>query len=169
MFKKIPKNVKKMFKVMMFFALSSFIIINLFFRVSRDNSLPYTFWFKMPQNKEVYEIGDYLSFNLGYRDKFLGTRNLVKEIKCIPGQKLQRIDKDFYCDNIKLNAHVLDKTYYGADLPTWEYNGIIPENYYFMLGTNPRSYDSRYFGLINKDKFINYLYPVRKLIKEDIF
>jgi len=36
----------------------------------------------------------------------------------------------------------------------------IPEGYYFVVGTHPRSYDSRYFGLISKKEIISKIEPL---------
>ena len=48
----------------------------------------------------------------------------------------------------------------GNDLPIFKYQGLIPEQQYFMIGTNPRSYDSKYYGFINYGVFIAKAYPI---------
>jgi len=40
------------------------------------------------------------------------------------------------------------------------YNGAIPDGMYFMMGSHKDSYDSRYYGLVDKDRFIGGAYPL---------
>ncbi len=37
---------------------------------------------------------------------------------------------------------------------------VIPEGQFYVYGTNPQSYDSRYFGLISRDQLIGKLDPI---------
>lgn len=76
------------------------------------------------------------------------TDTFTKIVACGEGQKLHLDHSNYYCDG-KYIAYVREKGLSGDDLPVFVFNGEIPKNHGFMLGTNPYSGDSRYFGLID--------------------
>lgn len=76
---------------------------------------------------------------------------LIKQIACDSGDTLVTRGKEFYC-NDKLIAVALEKDSQGKEIQQFEYTGVIPEGYVFLTAENPRSYDSRYFGLSAKAK-----------------
>ncbi len=138
------------------------VLIGSFLLYSRDVSLEYNFWIKgISFNEPVYQNGDYIF--LAWSDNTGKPKNLVKKIMCSPGQKINNQNNIFYCDD-NLIATALDVDKNGNKLPKLEINQVIPEGYYFVVGTHPRSYDSRYFGLISKDKIIRKLYPIAKYL-----
>ena len=76
---------------------------------------------------------------------------LLKQIACDGGDTMRTVGKEFYC-NEHLIAVALDKDAQGKELQQFEFNGKIPDGYVFLTAENPRSYDSRYFGLSAKAK-----------------
>ena len=42
----------------------------------------------------------------------------------------------------------------GKSLKPYVFNGVIPNNKYFVSGIHPKSWDSRYFGFIDKNRII---------------
>jgi len=90
--------------------------------------------------------------------------DFVKEIAGVPGDVVQRKGRWFLL-NGKYVAYALKKTRWGKPLYPWNLDGkgnkmIIPEGYYFVYGVNPRSYDSRYYGLIPAKSIISCALPV---------
>jgi len=75
---------------------------------------------------------------------------VVKYIKCDENNNLRAEAGTFFCNDVYLGAA---KTHSkkGVPVKAFEYNGIIPKNYFFDMGTDKDSYDSRYTGLINKN------------------
>ena len=72
---------------------------------------------------------------------------LVKRIGCAPGQMLQVTVVDVKCDGV-LIGKVRKTSLAGQPLTPALFNGPIPEQFYFMVGDHPASYDSRFLGLI---------------------
>lgn len=145
-------------------AISVFIgvLLGSFLLYSRDVSLEYNFWIKgISFSKPIYQNGDYI--HIDWVDNTGKQRNLVKIIKCSPGQKINNQNNLFYCDD-NLIATALDVDKNGKKLPKLKINKIIPEGFYFVMGTHPRSYDSRYFGLIPEENIIRKLYPISKYL-----
>lgn len=74
------------------------------------------------------------------------TKSLVKSVGCINGDTLENRNGFFYC-NDKWIATALNENE-KLNNNSFQFNGKIPQGYFFALGTHPRSYDSRYFGLV---------------------
>jgi conjugative transfer signal peptidase TraF len=78
----------------------------------------------------------------------------VKEVKGLPGDHLEiRSDR-----TVRLNGVFLD-TVRAADskgkaVQPFLFSGIIPEGHYFLYAPVPNSYDSRYYGLIGKERIV---------------
>ena len=83
----------------------------------------------------------------------------IKKIGCASGQTLRRVDKMFYCESNWL-VEVLAKDSKGDVLPQFKFAGVVPANNYFMVGDNPRSYDSRYFGYVHADEILYKALPI---------
>lgn len=78
----------------------------------------------------------------------------IKKVGCNSGQYLVVANKQAICDG-KLIANMFEVNSEGEKLPSYEYSDYIPSDKLFVLGEHPRSFDSRYFGLIDK-KSIKY-------------
>lgn len=135
--------------------------------VATSDSLDHRVFFRVPVQPARIERGDYLLFRLqgeAYRP-FLrqGIREndlLIKQVGCTPGALLRR-DKAgvFSCDQSRL-GQALATNSQGERLPVFAFTGPVPNDSYFMVGTNPRSFDSRYFGFIHGDAFLAQALPI---------
>jgi len=119
--------------------------------------------------------GSYVVFYLDESDKFYGGKRLIKRVSCDEGSVLKvtekmvfyregketkkELRKQYFCDGEYL-GEALTHTSKGDKLSNFVYNGKIPEGYVFVTGTHPRSYDSRYWGLLKKTDIIALAYPV---------
>lgn len=74
---------------------------------------------------------------------------IVKKVVCESGNLLETRGKDFYCNGSYL-VTALEKDSKGDSLEQFHFNGEIPKDKLFIVGENLKSYDSRYFGLIDK-------------------
>jgi type IV secretory pathway protease TraF len=48
----------------------------------------------------------------------------------------------------------------GQTLPRFRYSGTVPAGSFFMVGANPRSFDSKYFGFIHVDEILYKALPL---------
>ncbi|QLI60492.1 S26 family signal peptidase (plasmid) [Aeromonas media] len=102
--------------------------------------------------------GDYVTFEL-HNDKLKGGHAfLTKRVGCVAGDTLENRAGAFFC-NGDFMVIALDKDGYGRALSQFIFNGIIPANKAFMVGDNPNSYDSRYWGLTPLDNAV-YSFPI---------
>lgn len=126
---------------------------------SLDNSLSYRFFIRIkasddPREKdkqirkyryvEAY-VGDLLQYPPIREKRVL---YLVKKVACFPGDKLEVRGDKFYC-----NGNFIARAHPESPFPPISESGVIPEGHYFLLGTHPRSFDSRYMGV----------FPIRRI------
>ncbi len=113
------------------------------------------------------ETGDYMVFKNDdrYVSRFIRKTLtkpdlLTKQVGCSPGELLivgpERI---FNCNGTYI-GQALKKDSRGETLPVFTFHGIVPKDSYFMIGSNPRSFDSKYFGFIKKDEIVYKAYPL---------
>ena len=132
--------------------------------VSTSPSLDNRIFF-LTKTKAAIKNGDYLVFK--HRDtsfvrKGIDQDNdrLLKKVGCSSGEMLLvNTKKTFFCGSRKLGT-ALEVDSKGRSLPFFEFTGVVPENSYFMVGTNPRSFDSRYFGFIHADEILYKALPI---------
>jgi len=132
--------------------------------VSTSQSLEHRVFFLVPVNTKKIRTGDYLVFthkDTRFVNKGLNKENdrLIKKIGCCPGQTLTRDSNLFSCNKKELGK-ALDKDRQGRALPQFEFSGPVPEDNFFMIGSNPRSFDSRYFGFIHADDILYKALPL---------
>lgn len=125
---------------------------------------------------------------------YINSKNLIKKVGCISGDYLEIIDNKVYCNNelisiypdfkelesdiiksINQNNHIFISNL-KDDLKEkiqmlkflegmkFQYSSFIPQDYVFLIGTNIRSYDSKYFGLVNIKNIKNSLIPVSHIL-----
>ena len=111
------------------------------------------------------ETGNYLVFkydDLSFMDpkKMSKSNLLTKEVSCAPGATLAvDVDRRFSCNGKPL-GQALKTDSQGNTLPQFVFNGIIPQDSYFMTGSDVRSFDSKYFGFIKKNEILYKAYPI---------
>jgi len=132
--------------------------------ISTSPSLEHRIFF-LTRAKDSITTGDYLVFihkDTRFVRKGLDQDNdrLVKKVGCGPGDMLSVDSKrTFYCGRKELGA-ALQTDSKGRSLPVFDFTGLVPVNSYFMVGTNPRSFDSRYFGFIHADEILYKALPI---------
>ena len=132
--------------------------------VSTSPSLAHRIFF-LTKTKAAIKNGDYLVFihkDTSFVRKGLDQDNdrLLKKVGCSPGEMLSvNTKKTFFCGSRKLGT-ALKVDSKGRSLPFFDFTGVVPDNSYFMVGTNPRSFDSRYFGFIHADEILYKALPI---------
>ena len=133
--------------------------------VSTSSSLKHRVFFLVPVHTKKIQTGDYLVFrhnDTTFVNKGLNSENdrLIKKVGCSPGEFLTSdADRLFTC-NKRGVGKALDRDSSGRLLPQFEFNGPMPDNNFFMIGSNPRSFDSRYFGFIHADDILYKALPL---------
>lgn len=132
--------------------------------VSTSPSLDHRVFF-LSRTKGIIEKGDYLVFKhkeTSFVRKGLNPDNdrFIKKVGCSPGEHLSMDpEKKFFCGERELGT-ALDSDSKGRALPLFEFTGPVPDNSYFMVGTNPRSFDSKYFGFVHADEILYKVLPI---------
>jgi conjugal transfer pilin signal peptidase TrbI len=136
--------------------------------VALSDSLDHRFFFMTGFNPDKIKNGDYLVFQ-GSKEEvekhakpMLNNRldKLIKKVGCAPGETLTcDAQGKFFCQGVFVGK-ALEADSQKRPLPQFQYSGIVPEKNFFMIGTNPRSYDSKYFGFVDAGKILHKALPL---------
>ena len=127
--------------------------------VATSASLDHRVFLLRPVPEQI-ETGDYLVFrhrDLAQIRQGLGANpeRMIKRVGCRPGEWL-RVDAQhrFTCDGRPL-GQALATDSKGRPLPRFTHNGPVPAGQLFLVGTHPRSYNSRYFGFVHAREILH--------------
>ncbi len=132
--------------------------------VSTSPSLEHRIFFLTKAKHEI-KLGDYLVFrheDTHFVQKGLDEENdrMIKKVGCLPGEILSTdVERIYFCGQ-RLLGVALQTDSKGRSLPQLQFSGPVPEDSYFMVGTNPRSFDSKYFGFVHADDILYKALPL---------
>jgi signal peptidase I/conjugal transfer pilin signal peptidase TrbI len=119
------------------------------------------YWLNRNSDKVVR--GDYVLFRhkeLSARMGLKKTEDVMKILGCNEGDLLTvDAEKKFYCNGEYLvRAKVISLK--GEPLQHFVFNGTIPNGFMFVMGQHKDSYDSRYFGFVDKSRILAKAFPI---------
>lgn len=132
--------------------------------VATSGSLDHRVFFLLPASAKV-ELGDYLVFrHQGFSQVQLGLRTnhdqMIKKVGCLPGEQLTMdATNHFFCNGRSL-GQALEVDSKDRPLPLFSFNGTVPAGKLFMIGTHPRSFDSKYYGFIDAHEISHQALPL---------
>ena len=136
--------------------------------VAISDSLDHRLFFLTPINRDKIKNGDYVVFQ-GNKEEMENhakhmlnkdLKRMIKKAGCVPGEMLTRdTQRQFFCQGIFI-GQALEADSLNHPLPQFQVSGVVPEKNFFMIGTNPRSYDSKYFGFVGADKILHKALPL---------
>lgn len=107
--------------------------------------------------------GEYVLFRHKELADRLGMQKLeemMKLIGCDEGDQLiVDAEKKFYCNGEYL-VRAKDFSLKGESLQHFVFNGRVPKGAMFVMGEHKDSYDSRYFGFVDKSRILAKAYPI---------
>ena len=132
--------------------------------VATSGSLDHRVFFLLPAPAKR-ESGDYLVFrHQGLSQMQQGLRGdhdqMIKKVGCLPGDQLTINEANhFFCNGRSL-GQALETDSKGRPLPIFSFNGPVPADKLFLVGTHPRSYDSKYYGFIDVHEISHQALPL---------
>lgn len=99
------------------------------------------------------DIGDYVAFRFHGSTYYHGGKTFIKILAGKEGDEIETNNKKILL-NHKQVAVAKDKDSTGREIDSLHYKGKIPQGTIFVLGISENSYDSRYFGFIDKEQII---------------
>ena len=107
--------------------------------------------------------GDYVLFKHQELSASMGMKkseNVMKILGCNEGDLLTvDAEKKFYCNGEYL-VRAKDFSLKGEPLQHFAFNGPVPKGFMFVMGQHKDSYDSRYFGFVEKSRIIAKAFPI---------
>ncbi len=126
--------------------------------VNPTQSQPYRFFLVLKDRP--FGRGDLIAFRFPGSEYYPEGSLFVKEIEGIPGDHLDiREDRTVWLNGEFLD-HVRAADSKGRAVQPFLFSGIIPEGHYFLYAPVPNSYDSRYYGLIGKERIVGKVIPL---------
>ncbi|MBU1057610.1 MAG: S26 family signal peptidase [Proteobacteria bacterium] len=133
--------------------------------VATSPSLNHRVFFLVHSKAGAIKTGDYLvvkQHDTSFIKQGLNkeTDNLMKQVGCSPSQSLIRdVEGQFFCNDEFLGRSLITDSH-GNPLPQFNYSGTVPDDSYFLIGSHPRSFDSKYFGFIHSDDILHKAVPL---------
>lgn len=126
--------------------------------IAATDSVGYHLFWRTDKVPGLAVKGDYVSFV--HTTPWYGAKRLTKQVACATGEILRSTDDGrFYCGEQYL-GQALKADSAGASLPVFRFDGPVPEGKIFVRGRHDRSFDSRYFGWIERTDVQAILYPL---------
>ena len=115
------------------------------------------------RNPDKVVRGDYVLFRhkeLSARMGMKKSEDVMKILGCNEGDLLTvDADKKFYCNGEYL-VRAKDFSLKREPLQHFVFNGQVPKGVMFVMGQHKDSYDSRYFGFVDKSRILAKAYPI---------
>ena len=126
--------------------------------ITQQSSLPYDIWITY---SDLDFNSDYILF-IPPKSKYIASDDVkyLKKIVCKENDTLTVDEKSqYFCNDKYIGiANKYDGNY--QRVSNFVFNGVIPKNKYFVVGTHPLSHDSKYFGFVDKSKILRKAEPI---------
>lgn len=87
------------------------------------------------------------------------TVRAVKRVACSQGEHLRVVGRDYFCDGEPI-GRAKELSLKGAPLSHFVHDGPVPQGKLFLAGEHPDSFDSRYFGFVDKEALAARALPI---------
>ena len=126
--------------------------------ITQQSSLPQELWITY---SDISLDKDYVLFTPP-QSKYITSKDVkyLKKIACKEDDWL-RVDEygQYYCNNNLIGrANKVDGN--NKEIENFKFNGTIPKDKIFVVGTHPLSHDSKYFGFVDKTQIIRKATPL---------
>ncbi|MEQ9418099.1 MAG: signal peptidase I [Salinisphaeraceae bacterium] len=128
------------------------------------HSVPHTV-FLIHKQSYPFRADQYIAFETkGLVDPFVDGLTMIKIVAGVPGDTVRVTPEAVFVNQAKVADITVDtigeKT--GNPVSVKTIDTRIPPGHYFVLGTHPKSYDSRFWGLVKPDQLIGRAYGLWK-------
>lgn len=125
--------------------------------ITQQSSLPYKLWLTY---EDLSIESDYILF-LPPISKYISNLDAqyLKKIVCKENDFLDVNEKNYFCNG----KYIGTATKYDGnknEIDNFKFNGIIPKDKFFVVGTHPLSHDSKYFGFVDKSQILRKAIPL---------
>ena len=118
------------------------------------------FFIKQYTPGENIKTGNYVMFMLSAPHSKNGKpQKVMKKVGCSAGEELSQEGRDFFCNGGLLGT-AKKFSLKGKKLAAFKYAGTVPKDKMFLVGDHKDSYDSRYFGFVDKKDILYVAYPI---------
>lgn len=155
------------FLCVMTFAKMGFYELNKHYSIGMDlssvSSNDHVFFTIKKNESEMVDLkkGDYVAFDSSFLAPIVKKNmTVIKQIKGLPNDKILVKDGLVYVNGelvAEIHSNSLKKL--GKPKNGFDREEVVPENHIFVIGSHPRSYDSRYWGFYEVKGKVGRAYP----------
>lgn len=113
--------------------------------------------FVIDKNRSIDTVtkGDVIGFKFKQQNNlyYQYGHNFIKKVACMPGDELSVRESVYFCNGIMIGV-AKNSDSQGRKVDKFFYTGEIPEGKYFVMGSSTNSYDSRYWGFVDREDVI---------------
>ena len=128
---------------------------------TRTKSLEHCWFWKVPINSVSPIVkGEYV--NVPHSTTvidYCSPCTLTKKVTCTEGDQLTVRDRKYYCNNTFI-CEAKPFSLKGEPLEYFQFSGKVPKNRLFISGISEHSYDSRYFGFVERKNVESIAIPI---------
>lgn len=168
---RIPDVSKKKFFIILFAIIFTLITVKEFeknINLVLSNSINHkVFWIDKHFTVNDIKLGTYITFRIPKNAQFYPNVKVTKIDMCdsesiLTSKYYPRLNTVYYYCNSQYLGQSVPYAYLHKkiSLKHFIFNGRIPQNEFFAMGNNPLSYDSRYWGLVNKSDVLFISKPI---------
>lgn len=123
-------------------------------------SLVYLWKKGMPQEPKV---GDYVMTRMPKSGLSVGAREgdrIVKKVAALRGDTVKVEGTELWINGVHVDRLWLAKSLPGKSPGDFDAEYTLKEGQMFLMGTTKESFDSRYWGVVNREAFLGYAIPL---------
>jgi len=127
----------------------------LYIGINFSPSLPQKYLIGVRNTRDIKK-GDLIVFRFKGDDFAPKGLQFFKKVVCVPGDKLEvnPQKREFYCNGKFIGRALNYSCKEHKPVYPFVFNGTIPKGKYFVIGTDKCSYDSRYWGFVDKSQIV---------------
>jgi conjugal transfer pilin signal peptidase TrbI len=127
-----------------------------YFSVTMTDSVNHRVFFVNRHSRNCHP-GDYVLFSLPPTDPHYPSQVVVKKVRGAAGDVIRQAGRKFYLNEQYICA-AKEYTLKGDPIDATPFQGKLAKEEIFVLGEKKDSYDSRYFGPVNREQLIGVAY-----------
>lgn len=113
------------------------------------------------RHAEEFARGEYAAFRAGrLHPEADPDRIFVKRIEAVAGDRVRVADGEVFVRGQRMGSVERGAEVFGAEPGTYARDLTLAADQYWMMGSNDRSFDSRYFGPVADSHLVGKVYPI---------
>lgn len=131
--------------------------------VGEPACMPSLFYLWKPGMPQEPKVGDYVLVRMPRSGLPVGAREgdrIVKKVAALAGDSVKVHGTEMWINEVHTERLWLAKSLPGKQPGDFDAEYILQDGQMFLMGTTKESFDSRYWGVVNREAFLGYAIPL---------